>query len=130
MTLWMWLLLSCLLAYAWKLLGYLVPAGVLRDPRMSRIAGTMTIGLLASLTIVNTVASGQTLALDARLGALAAAGIALVFRAPFLVPRRRRRGSRAPAAWLGLAARHLLPYRSVTVFSPYLPPNPRGSIRI
>ncbi|BCW65508.1 hypothetical protein NicSoilB4_02710 [Arthrobacter sp. NicSoilB4] len=85
MTLWMWLLLSCLLAYAWKLLGYLVPASVLRDPRMSRIAGTMTIGLLASLTIVNTVASGQTLALDARLGALAAAGIALCFRAPFLV---------------------------------------------
>ena len=71
MTLWMWLLLSCLLAYAWKLLGYLVPASVLRDPRMSRIAGTMTIGLLASLTIVNTVASGQSLALDARLGPLA-----------------------------------------------------------
>ena len=85
MTLWMWLLLSCVLAYAWKLLGYLVPASVLRDPRMSRIAGTMTIGLLASLTIVNTVASGQALALDARLGALAAAGIALMFRAPFLV---------------------------------------------
>jgi hypothetical protein len=52
---------------------------------MSRIAGTMTIGLLASLTIVNTVASGQALALDARLGALAAAGIALMLRAPFLV---------------------------------------------
>ena len=58
MNLWMWLLLACLLAYAWKLLGYLVPASLLRNPRMSRIAGTMTIGLLASLTIVNTVASG------------------------------------------------------------------------
>ena len=85
MNLWMWLLLSCLLAYAWKLLGYLVPASLLRNPRMSRIAGTMTIGLLASLTVVNAVASGQSLALDARLGALAAAGIALWLRAPFLV---------------------------------------------
>jgi len=85
MSLWMWLLLACLFAYAWKLMGYLVPASLLRNPRMSRVAGTMTIGLLASLTIVNTVASGQALVLDARLGALAAAGVALLFRAPFLV---------------------------------------------
>jgi hypothetical protein len=85
MTLWWWLLLSCVLAYAWKLVGYLVPASLLRNPRMSRIAGTMTIGLLASLTVVNTVASGQSLALDARLGAVAAAAVALWFRAPFLV---------------------------------------------
>jgi hypothetical protein len=85
MSLWIWLLVSCLLAYLWKLSGYLVPASLLRDARMSRIAGTMTIGLLASLTIVNTVASGQSVSLDARLGALAAAGMALWLRAPFLV---------------------------------------------
>jgi len=85
MNLWIWLLLACVLAYAWKLVGYFVPAKLLKDPRMSRIAGTMTIGLLASLTIVNTVASGQTLAADARLGALAAAAVALAFRAPFLM---------------------------------------------
>lgn len=52
---------------------------------MSRIAGTMTIGLLASLTIVNAVAVGQSVTLDARVGALAAAAIALWLRAPFLV---------------------------------------------
>lgn len=85
MNLWVWLLLSCLFAYAWKLLGYLVPASLLQNPRMSRVAGTMTIGLLASLTVVNAVASGQSLVLDARLGALAAAAVALLFRAPFLV---------------------------------------------
>jgi hypothetical protein len=45
----------------------------------------MTIGLLAALTVVNTVATGQTLAVDSRLGALAAAAIALLLRAPFLV---------------------------------------------
>lgn len=81
----MWLLLSCLLAYAWKLVGYLVPATLLKNPRTSRIAGTMTIGLLASLTVVNAAASGRELLLDARLGALAAAAVALLFRAPFLV---------------------------------------------
>ncbi|MCC2661609.1 MAG: branched-chain amino acid transporter AzlD [Arthrobacter sp.] len=85
MSLWMWLLLSCLFAYAWKLVGYLVPATLLKNPRTSRIAGTMTIGLLASLTVVNAAASGQALLADARLGALAAAAVALLFRAPFLV---------------------------------------------
>jgi Branched-chain amino acid transport protein (AzlD) len=85
MSLWVWLLIACALAYAWKLVGYLVPARLLENPRMSRIAGTMTIGLLASLTVVNAVASGQSLAVDARLGALAAAAIALALRAPFLV---------------------------------------------
>lgn len=85
MTLWIWLLIACVLGYAWKLVGYFVPAKFLEDPRTSRVAGTMTIGLLASLTVVNAVVSGQGLAADARLGALAAAAIALVLRAPFLV---------------------------------------------
>jgi hypothetical protein len=85
MNLWMWLLIACALAYAWKLVGYFVPARFLENPRMSRVAGTMTIGLLASLTVVNAVASGQALAADARLGALAAAAVALALRAPFLV---------------------------------------------
>lgn len=84
MSLWIWLLVACALAYAWKLVGYLVPARLLENPRTSRIAGTMTIGLLASLTAVNAVASGQQLVADARLGALAAAAVALAFRAPFL----------------------------------------------
>jgi len=101
MTLWLWLLLSCVLAYAWKLVGYLVPATLLRNPRMSRIAGTMTIGLLASLTVVNTVASGQSLALDARLGALAAAAVALWFRAPFLVVVLAGAGAAAGLRLLG-----------------------------
>jgi uncharacterized membrane protein len=85
MNLWIWLLLACALAYGWKLVGYFVPAKFLKDPRMSRVAGTLTIGLLASLTVVNTVAAGQALAFDARLGALAAAAVALAFRAPFLL---------------------------------------------
>lgn len=85
MNLWLWILLACALAYAWKIAGYLVPAKLMENPRMSRIAGTMTIGLLASLTVVNALATGQSLVIDARIGALAAAAIALALRAPFLV---------------------------------------------
>lgn len=85
MSLWFWLLVSVALAYATKLLGYLVPAKVLDSPRMTHIAGTLTIGLLASLTVVNVAASGSNVVLDARVGALVAAAVALWLKAPFLV---------------------------------------------
>lgn len=85
MTLWGWILVACAVGFLTKLLGYLVPKKWLTNPRVARVAGTLTIGLLASLTIANTVASGQTLAVDARLGALAAAAVALWLKAPFLV---------------------------------------------
>ncbi|BCW43161.1 AzlD domain-containing protein [Arthrobacter sp. StoSoilB5] len=85
MNLWLWILIACALAYLTKLVGYFVPAKLLQSPRIIHIAGTMTIGLLASLTVVNALASGQGLVLDARIGALAAAAVALWLRAPFLV---------------------------------------------
>lgn len=85
MSMWFWLLVAAVLSYLTKLLGYLVPAKVLANPRMSRVAGTLTIGLLASLTVVNAAASGTSLVLDARIGALVAAAIALWLKAPFLV---------------------------------------------
>jgi len=49
------------------------------------IAGAMTVGLLAALVTVNAFADGTRLVMDARLGALAAAALALALRAPFLV---------------------------------------------
>ena len=85
MSLWWWIILACAAAYALKLLGYLLPRTWMDNERMLRVAGTVTIGLLASLTAVNTFASGQSLVLDARLGSLAAAAVALLLRAPFLV---------------------------------------------
>lgn len=85
MSLWAWIILACAAAYALKLLGYLLPRRWMDNERMLRVAGTVTIGLLASLTAVNTFASGQSLVLDARLGSLAAAAVALLLRAPFLV---------------------------------------------
>lgn len=85
MTLWFWIIVACVVGFLTKLVGYLVPRKWLTNPRVARIAGTLTIGLLASLTVANTVATGQTLALDSRLGALVAAGVALWLKAPFLV---------------------------------------------
>src|SRR5690606_39254659 len=74
MTLWGWILVASLAAYATKLSGYLVPARLLESPRMTRGAGTLTIGLLASLTAMNTFSAGQGLVVDARVLALLASG--------------------------------------------------------
>ena len=85
MTLWGWIVLACVAAWALKFVGYLVPVRWLESPRMSRVAGTLTIGLLASLTTMNALSAGQGLAFDARIGALLVAAIALALRAPFLL---------------------------------------------
>ena len=85
MSLWIWVLGACALSYTLKLVGYLVPDRVLDDPRVGRMAGTVTVGLLAALVVMNAFGSGQELVLDARLGALLVAGTALMLRAPFLL---------------------------------------------
>ncbi|WP_411731233.1 AzlD domain-containing protein [Paeniglutamicibacter sp.] len=99
--LWWWTLAGCAAAYGIKLLGYLVPEKILENERVTRAAGTLTIGLLASLTIVNTVASGTSVEFDARLAALVAAGVALLLRAPFLVVVIAGAGAAALARYLG-----------------------------
>ena len=103
MSLWLWLLLACAVSFLTKLAGYLVPARWMENPRMTRVAGTLTIGLLASLTAVNTFSSGQSLVLDARLAALAAAAVALWFKAPFLVVVLAGAAAAALARLLGAA---------------------------
>lgn len=85
MSLWAWIVLGCLAAWAIKFAGYLVPVRWLESPRMNRVAGCLTIGLLASLTAMNTVSAGQGLAFDARIGALLVAAVALMLRLPFLL---------------------------------------------
>lgn len=104
MPLWGWLLLASAAAYAIKLAGYLVPARWLENAHMSRIAGTLTIGLLASLTAMNTFSAGPALAFDARVGALLAAGVALWLRAPFLLVVIAGAVAAALLRWAGVAA--------------------------
>lgn len=71
--------------YALKLLGLSVPAGFLERPVVRRLAALLPIALLAALTALQTFGDGRGLVLDARAAGLAAAGVALLLRAPFLV---------------------------------------------
>lgn len=85
MTIWTWLLLACAAAFAIKLAGYLLPQALLDRPLFHDLAAALTVGLLASLTVMNTIGKGQGIALDSRLLALAAGAVALKLRAPYLV---------------------------------------------
>lgn len=80
-----WILGACAVAFATKISGYFVPRQVLDSALMTRVAATLTVALLASLVTMNAFTSGQELVIDARVGALAAACIALLLKAPFLV---------------------------------------------
>lgn len=84
MTLWAWILLASLVAFATKLAGHLVPETWLAGTRMTRVTGALTVGLLAALTVMNTFSGNGGLMLDARAGALLAAAAALALRVPFL----------------------------------------------
>lgn len=85
MTLWMTLLVACVLAYAAKLTGHVVPPSWLEHPTATRISALLPVALLAALVAVQTVTTNGRLVLDARAAGLAAAAVALVLRAPFLV---------------------------------------------
>lgn len=82
---WLWVLIACGIAYVTKGAGYLIPAARLDSPRVTRMAGILTVGLLASLITMNAFGDGQSLRLDARIAALVAALIACALRAPYLV---------------------------------------------
>lgn len=85
MSTWIWLLAACAIAFTTKFVGYLLPDAWLENPRVVHVSNAVTIGLLGSLVLLNTLATGQHLVLDARVVALAAAIIALLLRAPFIV---------------------------------------------
>lgn len=85
MVLWAWILCAAVIAYATKLSGYLVPDAVLDHPKVERVTSVLTVALLASLVVLNGLASGRTLMLDARMGAAVVAAIALRLKAPFLL---------------------------------------------
>jgi branched-subunit amino acid transport protein len=71
--------------YAVKLIGLLVPAGVLERPLVQRFAALLPVALLAALTAQQTFAEARVLVVDAKAAGLAAAAVALILRAPFLL---------------------------------------------
>ncbi|MBO4259439.1 AzlD domain-containing protein [Streptomyces sp. NPDC002144] len=85
MNTWIAIGATALGCYAVKLIGLLVPAGTLERPLVRRLAALLPVALLAALTAQQTFADGHRLVLDARLAGIAAAAVALVLRAPFLL---------------------------------------------
>ncbi|THA74791.1 AzlD domain-containing protein [Streptomyces sp. A0642] len=85
MNVWIALALTAVGCYLAKLLGLLVPADVLERPLVQRLAALVPVALLAALTAQQAFGDGRELVLDARGAGLAAAALALILRAPFLV---------------------------------------------
>ncbi|WP_405868848.1 MULTISPECIES: AzlD domain-containing protein [unclassified Streptomyces] len=85
MNTWIAIGATALGCYAVKLGGLLVPAGALEKPLVRRLAALLPVALLAALTAQQAFADGHVLVLDARAAGLAAAALALVLRAPFLL---------------------------------------------
>lgn len=71
--------------YLLKLAGLSIPGSVVEHPVVHRVADLMPVALLAALVAVQVFADGPGLALDARVAGLAAAVVALLLRAPFIV---------------------------------------------
>lgn len=85
MSLWIWIIGACLIAFLTKFVGFLLPEKWLENPWVLPLSHGVTVGLLASLVAVNTFVSGTEIVFDARIAALVAAGVALLLRAPYLV---------------------------------------------
>ncbi|MGW6458909.1 AzlD domain-containing protein [Streptomyces sp. NPDC055078] len=85
MNIWIAILATAVGCYAVKLAGLLVPASALERPLVQRLAALLPVALLAALTAQQTFSAEGSLVIDARAAGVAAAALALVLRAPFLV---------------------------------------------
>ncbi|KAF5994400.1 MULTISPECIES: AzlD domain-containing protein [Streptomyces] len=85
MNIWIAIGATAVGCYAVKLIGLLVPDGVLERPLVKRLAALLPVALLAALTAQQTFADGRVLVVDAKVAGLAAAAVALLLRAPFLI---------------------------------------------
>lgn len=65
--------------------GPVLLGGRALPPRVNGVVALMAPTLLAALIVVNAFAEGRHLVLDARAAGLAAAGLAIVLRAPLLL---------------------------------------------
>ena len=85
MSVWSAVVLAGLLSWATKFAGFLVPQRWLLGALVGRVMASLPAALLAALVAVQTFDGGGRVVLDARAAGLAAAVLALVLRAPFLL---------------------------------------------
>jgi branched-subunit amino acid transport protein len=69
--------------YLMKAVGPIASAGRALPPRLQRLAHLLPAALLAALVATQTVGDGTSLTLDARAVGVAAAGVAVLLKAPF-----------------------------------------------
>ena len=81
---WLGILVVALGCFAFKLAGLSVPERVLDHPLAKHAAGLIPVALLGALIAVQVFGGDHALVVDARLAALAVAGVLLVLRVPFL----------------------------------------------
>jgi branched-subunit amino acid transport protein AzlD len=82
---WVAVLAGALGCYLLKLAGLSVPAAVLENRAVQRIAAALPIALLTALIVIQTCTDGHRLTIDARAAGLAAGAVVVLLRAPFLV---------------------------------------------
>ena len=82
---WTAVIVSGIGCYLLKVAGLSVPAKVLSNPIVERVADLLPVALLSALIAVQVFAEGTALVVDARVVGLGVAVVALVLRAPFLV---------------------------------------------
>lgn len=85
MTMWQIVIVASILCLAIKVAGSLVPSSLLEKPTPARVANLLTVALLAALIAVQTLGSGQSIVIDARLPAIGVAAILFALRVPFVL---------------------------------------------
>ncbi|HEY0119785.1 MAG TPA: AzlD domain-containing protein [Cellulomonas sp.] len=91
-----------LATFAVKLVGHLVPRHWLARPQVARVAAFVTVALLSALVAVQAATSGGRIVLDSRLAGMAAAAVALLAKAPFVVVVLVAAVVTAALRWAGL----------------------------
>lgn len=82
---WLAVVGGSVLCYLAKLAGMAVPPSLLEGERVRRVALLVPIGLLATLSLTGTFATGDELTIDGRAAGLVAALAALAIRLPFVI---------------------------------------------
>lgn len=85
MSVWQIILLASIAVFALKLVGHLVPPSFVERPTPSRVANLLTVALLSALIVVQTLAQGQAIVVDARVPAIIVAAGLFALRVPFIV---------------------------------------------
>ena len=82
---WIATLVTSLICFILKVLGYSLPESVLNKPLVQRINSLIAIALLSALVAVQTMGNEKSVEIDHRLAGVVVAGIALRFKVSFPV---------------------------------------------